>query len=95
MKDVSFINIPFTPAPESRLKQFISRCLSRQKPKIENTKTTMKEYRVEVGDMPIIREMFNGVIFRRIENGYGYVRCTEKDKEFIENSGNHIDLEEV
>jgi len=91
MKDVNTVGLGNNPKVITMWK----RVLGKKPSEIENPKTTMKEYRVESGDMPIIRELLDGYIFRRIENGYGYVFCTEKDKEFIENSGNHIDLEEV
>jgi len=55
--------------------------------------STMKEYIVDnEDDLRIIFDMFYGFIFRRTENGILYIKCSDKEKARIENSGNHITL---
>lgn len=53
----------------------------------------MKTYTTNASNMPTIRAMFHGYIFRRIENGIGYVKCCDKDANRIRRNG--IDLTET
>ena len=53
----------------------------------------MKEYQVDIEDLPKIRKLFDGYIFRRKENGIGYVKCTKKEYGIIKRIG--IKLTEV
>lgn len=70
---------------------------STTKPKAKAS--TMKEYIVaDAEEMQIIFDMFYGFIFRRTgtaedgDKGVLYVKCSDKERERIENSGNHITL---
>ena len=47
----------------------------------------MKEYQVDVKDLPKIRKLFDGYVFRRKENGIGYVKCTKKEYGIMERNG--------
>ncbi len=53
----------------------------------------MKEYKVNRNDLSTIRAMFHGYIFRRVEDGQGYVKCTDKYAQIIKGAG--IDLKEI
>jgi hypothetical protein len=53
----------------------------------------MKEYQVDIKELPTIRKLFDGYIFRRNDNGIGYVKCTIPEANFIERNG--IKLTEV
>ncbi len=53
----------------------------------------MKEYQINKNCLPIVRAMFYGYIFRREENGVGYVKCTDHQKKVMERNG--IKLKEV
>ena len=53
----------------------------------------MKEYQVDIKQLPLIRKIFDGYIFRRIADGIGYVKCTSKEADVIERNG--IRLTEV
>jgi len=53
----------------------------------------MKEYQVDIKELPTIRKLFDGYIFRRNDNGIGYVKCTIREANFIERNG--IKLTEV
>tara|TARA_R110002051_G_scaffold252188_2_gene311457 strand:- start:858 stop:1052 length:195 start_codon:yes stop_codon:yes gene_type:complete len=53
----------------------------------------MKEYQVEIEDLPKIRKLFDGYVFRRKENGIGYVKCTKKEYGIIKD--NDIKLTEI
>ena len=58
-----------------------------------NIKThTMKEYKVDKKHLPTIRHIFQGYIFRREEDGQGYVKCTDKKAQIIKRAGIHLDL---
>lgn len=47
----------------------------------------MKIYTTEAKNIPIIRAMFDGYIFRRVENGVGYVKCPDRYAAIIRNNG--------
>ena len=53
----------------------------------------MKTYSTDIKNMAVIRAMFYGYIFRRTENGIGYVKCTDRQAQTIKRFG--ITLTEV
>jgi hypothetical protein len=52
----------------------------------------MKVYSLDKSYMPIVRQLFNGYIFRKTDEKFGYVKCSEKQKEKIENFGIKLTL---
>tara|TARA_R110000822_G_scaffold213107_8_gene348465 strand:- start:771 stop:935 length:165 start_codon:yes stop_codon:yes gene_type:complete len=52
----------------------------------------MKEYKVNKDHLPTIRSIFSGYIFRREEDGQGYVKCTDKEARIIRSAGINLDL---
>ena len=54
---------------------------------------TMKTFEVDIKLMPLIRELFNGYIFRRTEEGKGYVRADKTQVKTMKKLG--IELKEV
>lgn len=52
----------------------------------------MKTYRVNINDLPKIRAIFSGYIFRREENGVGYIKCIDRHRNIINRYG--ITIEE-
>jgi|TARA_R110000782_G_scaffold14813_1_gene43926 hypothetical protein len=52
----------------------------------------MKEYKVNKDHLSTIRHIFQGYIFRREEDGQGYVKCTDKEAQIIKSAGIHLDL---
>ena len=53
----------------------------------------MKEYSTNPENLPLIRKIFSGYIFRREENGVGYVKCIDKHASIIKSF--NIEIKEV
>lgn len=53
----------------------------------------MKTYSTDIQNMVKIRAIFQGYIFRRTENGIGYVKCSDRAADTIKRFG--ITLTEV
>lgn len=47
----------------------------------------MLVYSTDINNIPKIRSIFYGYIFRKTENGVGYVKCSLKEKEILESHG--------
>jgi len=54
----------------------------------------MKEYSTDKNNMPFIRTLFDGYVFRAIRDGVGYVKCSTRQKEKIEQFGIKLKLVE-
>ena len=52
----------------------------------------MEIYKTDISNMGAIRNLFYGFIFRKIEDGVGYVKCGLKQKEIIESVGIELTL---
>lgn len=52
----------------------------------------MKEYSTSIENIAIIRKMFHGYIFRRIEDNIGYVMCYTGQAERIQKHGIELTL---